>query len=519
MQTSTESIVVGVRFSKVGKVYHFEANGLIDLKPGDHVVVETSRGWQLGQVAQILDGVEKPPEGWKPIDRRATPRDLLLRQLWQQKEAEVVENCKTRANELNLAGIKIVSAEYSFDGSRLTILFSSETEEKYDLKSLRGDMQKMLSPSQVEMRQIGPRDVAKLLCGMGACGKETRCCCAFLTEFSSISIRMAKEQGISLTPSEITGMCGRLRCCLIYEYDQYVEARKSLPKRNKRVRTPDGEGKVVDVVPLREAVLVELPDVGVREYPGANVVVLDGEGTARPAAAPVEETAIPVVTQPSEIDQVLSGEEITPDRVEGVGDTGSLGPVSSGRNSYSVPQHSPSRDNRTRPGGGPRSESAAPAESPERGESARQPGKNRRAGGRDRPALQGRGGQGRGPQNRGSSEQPRAAQDGQDPDVQEAGEAQNKAQQNAPQGRASQGRGGPGNRPGRRDTPRGKTPPDRKPTGAGAQRPPQDRGTTKDEPGESPEKGSSRPEGKNRQFRNKRKGHPHHGRDDNEAGA
>jgi cell fate regulator YaaT (PSP1 superfamily) len=86
---------------------------------------------------------------------------------------------------------------------------------------------------------------------MGACGLETRCCCLFLTEFSSISIRMAKEQGISLTPTEITGMCGRLRCCLIYEYDTYVEARSKLPKRNKRVRTPQGEGKVVDVIPLR----------------------------------------------------------------------------------------------------------------------------------------------------------------------------------------------------------------------------------------------------------------------------
>ena len=168
----------------------------------------------------------------------------------------------SKSVELNLVGIKIVSAEYSFDGSRLTILFSSETEEKYDLKSLRQDMQKMLAPSQVEMRQIGPRDVAKMVCGMGACGLETRCCCLFLTEFSSISIRMAKEQGISLTPTEITGMCGRLRCCLIYEYDTYVEARQKLPKRNKRVRTPQGEGKVVDVIPLRGAVMVDLPEVG-----------------------------------------------------------------------------------------------------------------------------------------------------------------------------------------------------------------------------------------------------------------
>jgi cell fate regulator YaaT (PSP1 superfamily) len=117
-------------------------------------------------------------------------------------------------------------------------------------------MQKLYPRSQIEMRQIGPRDVAKILGGMGACGLETRCCSKFLTDFSPISIKMAKEQGISLTPSEITGMCGRLRCCLIYEYEQYVEARKQLPKRNKRVVTPNGEGKVVDVAPLSGMVTV-----------------------------------------------------------------------------------------------------------------------------------------------------------------------------------------------------------------------------------------------------------------------
>jgi hypothetical protein len=113
--------------------------------------------------------------------------------------------------------------------------------------------------AKVELRQIGPRDVAKLLGGMGACGIP-RCCSTFLTDFSPISIKMAKAQGISLNPTEITGMCGRLRCCLIYEYEQYVEARKQLPKRNKRVGTPHGEGKVIDVHPLRDAVTVLVND-------------------------------------------------------------------------------------------------------------------------------------------------------------------------------------------------------------------------------------------------------------------
>ncbi len=301
MESNTEPPVVGVRFSKVGKIYHFSATHEMDIKLGDQVVVETSRGWQLGQVAQILEHVERPPEGWKSIDRRATPRDLLLRQMWQMKESEVVSTCRAKAVELRLSGIKIVSAEYSFDGARLIILFSTETEEKYDLKSLRQDMQKLYSPSQVEMRQIGPRDMAKVTCGMGACGLETRCCCLFLTEFSSISIRMAKEQGISLTPSEITGMCGRLRCCLIYEYDTYVEARTRLPKRNKRVHTPQGEGKVVDVVPLRGAVVVDLPDVGRREFPSDEVTLVD-EGAPQAGAARA-------VRQPGDDSQMAGGDK------------------------------------------------------------------------------------------------------------------------------------------------------------------------------------------------------------------
>jgi cell fate regulator YaaT (PSP1 superfamily) len=217
------------------------------------------RGRQIGEVIQRIENPPTPPEGsWKTVERRAGPADLLLRQTWVQKQTEAMINCRARASELQLAGVKIIAAEYSFDGSRLALMFSTETEDKVDLKSLRKDMQKIYPHSQVEMRQIGPRDVAKMLGGMGACGLETRCCSKFLTEFSPISIKMAKEQGISLTPTEITGMCGRLRCCLIYEYEQYVAARKELPKRGKRVVTPDGEGKVLDTFPLRNVVLVEL---------------------------------------------------------------------------------------------------------------------------------------------------------------------------------------------------------------------------------------------------------------------
>jgi len=259
-------LVVGIRFADIGKSYHFNASALPQIKVGDRVIVETSRGKQLGQVVQIVKNAAPPPEGWKPIERIATPRDLVLRRTWAQKEVEAMVVCRERAAQLKLRGVKVVAAEYSFDGTRLTFMFSTETEDKADLKSLRHDMQKQYLPSQVEMRQIGPRDVAKMMGGMGACGLESRCCSKFLTEFSPISIKMAKEQGISLTPQEITGMCGRLRCCLVYEYEQYAAARKELPKRNKRVVTPMGEGKVVDVSPLLMTVRVELLGTGVREF-------------------------------------------------------------------------------------------------------------------------------------------------------------------------------------------------------------------------------------------------------------
>ncbi|MBE3118810.1 MAG: stage 0 sporulation family protein [Candidatus Atribacteria bacterium] len=262
-----QPFIVGVRFAQIGKAYHFDASSVPHIKVGDHVVVETSRGKQLGEVTQIVENPASPSEGaWKPIERIATPRDLILRRMWGQKELKAMIACRERAAHLKLSGVKIVAAEFSFDGSRLSLMYSTETEAKTDLKSLRHDMQKLYQQPQVEMRQIGPRDVAKMLGGMGACGMETRCCSRFLTEFSPISIKMAKEQGISLTPTEITGMCGRLRCCLVYEYEQYAAARKELPKRNKRVVTPLGEGKVLDVNPLQMTIRVDLPDVGWREF-------------------------------------------------------------------------------------------------------------------------------------------------------------------------------------------------------------------------------------------------------------
>jgi len=259
--------IVGIRFQKIGKLYHFNAAQCRDLETGDFVVVETSRGVQIGEVIQIIgDPPENRNGGWKHVVRKATPRDLVLRQVWEYKEKEAVETCRSKLKALKIKGVKIIAAEYTFDGKRLTFLYSTEGEENVDLSKLRSALKESFRRTRIETRQIGPRDVAKIIGGMGACGMGNRCCSKFLLEFSPISIRMAKAQSVSLAPTEITGMCGRLRCCLVYEYEHYVEARKELPREKKTIDTPMGEGRVISVSPLIKTVLVHLGEAGMKEF-------------------------------------------------------------------------------------------------------------------------------------------------------------------------------------------------------------------------------------------------------------
>lgn len=247
---------IGVRFQKLGKLYHFDLGGYSDVKPGDHVIVETKRGRQLGQViAEIPPDDVYQGRGLRPIERKATPRDLVMEQVWQEKELSSLITCREKASELGVKDVKFVKAEYSFDGSWLTFYYATENK-KINLNRLRTSLKRAFQ-ARIELQLVGPRDVAKILGGHGACGGP-RCCSTFLTEFSPISIKMAKEQGVSLNPQEITGMCGRLRCCLLYEYEQYIEAKKRLPKKGKKIGTPHGEGKVRDVLAMRDAVVVEI---------------------------------------------------------------------------------------------------------------------------------------------------------------------------------------------------------------------------------------------------------------------
>src|SRR5258708_29746439 len=252
--TQIPTRIAGIRFQKVGKPCPFDCSDFPRIGGGDYGMDETGRGGQMGQVMGYIATEQGGERNYKPILRIASPRDLVMKQTWESRQLEALIECREKAQQIGgYDDCKFLDAQYNYDGSTLMILFSAE-DNKINTNRLRGALANMYK-AKVELRQVGPRDEAKLIGGFGACGI-TRCCSTFLTEFSPISIKMAKAQGISLNPSEITGMCGRLRCCLVYEYEQYVEARKELPKRNKRVGTPQGEGKVIDVHPLQDAVTV-----------------------------------------------------------------------------------------------------------------------------------------------------------------------------------------------------------------------------------------------------------------------
>ncbi|MCL4877439.1 MAG: hypothetical protein KJ064_12330 [Anaerolineae bacterium] len=251
--------VLSVSFMKVGKRYHFDFAEHPHLLIGDRIIAESSSlGEQMGEVKGFVPRSEVRDEIHK-ILRPATPADLLSQQRWTDKSVAALIDCREKAAQIGgYDEVKFVGAEYNYNGTILLIMFTSEEDVRVNTQRLRSSLQKQLG-TRVELRQIGAREVAKIQTGFGACGIP-RCCSTFLTEFSSISINMAKAQGISLNPSEITGMCGRLRCCLMYEYEQYVEARKQLPKIRKRVGTPHGEGKVIEVHPLQDAVTVMIED-------------------------------------------------------------------------------------------------------------------------------------------------------------------------------------------------------------------------------------------------------------------
>ena len=247
--------VVGVRFRPVTKVYYFGPGQFRDLNVNDPVIVETTRGEELGWVLMPTTPVpEEEVKGkLKPILRRATPVDLAMMEEFRQREVQALEKCREKALEMGLP-MKVIRAEYNFNGHRL--LFAFISEQRIDFRELVRVMARSFK-TRIEMKQIGARDDAKLIGGYGRCGRQL-CCSSWLTEFHPVSIKMAKQQDLPLSPSEISGPCGRLLCCLAYEDDQYAEIRKTLPRVGTPVTLPQGKGVIVGLNILTESVVVEL---------------------------------------------------------------------------------------------------------------------------------------------------------------------------------------------------------------------------------------------------------------------
>ncbi|HED24361.1 MAG TPA: stage 0 sporulation protein [Firmicutes bacterium] len=256
--------VVGIRFKQAGKTYYFEP-GSNKLGAGDHVIVETARGQEMGVV--VVPEREVPEKELvlplKKVLRPVNEADRLQSEENREKEEAAYEKCQQKIKEHGL-DMKLVEVEYTFDRNKIIFYFTSD--ERVDFRELVKDLAAIFK-TRIELRQIGVRDEAKLKGGIGPCGRPF-CCSSFLEEFEPVSIRMAKGQNLSLNPTKISGVCGRLMCCLRYEASAYEDAREEMPKSGAAVVTPDGEGVVKDVNCSKKTVLVKLHESGyTREFP------------------------------------------------------------------------------------------------------------------------------------------------------------------------------------------------------------------------------------------------------------
>ncbi|MDR7857611.1 stage 0 sporulation family protein [Tissierella sp.] len=246
--------VVGVRFKKAGKIYYFDPDE-IDVKFNDFVVVETARGIEFGHVVVGPKEVteEEIVAPLKKVLRVALDEDFDIHRENKKKAAEAIELCKQKVEEHNLS-MKLVDVEYTFDNNKVIFYFTADG--RVDFRELVKDLAAIFK-TRIELRQIGVRDEAKMIGGIGPCGK-TVCCGQFLGEFEPVSIKMAKEQSLSLNPTKISGLCGRLMCCLKYEHSVYEELLKGMPQVGAIVLTPEGKGIVVETYTLLEKVKVKV---------------------------------------------------------------------------------------------------------------------------------------------------------------------------------------------------------------------------------------------------------------------
>ena len=248
--------VIGVKFKDAGRVYYFDPKDKSP-KKGSFVVVETARGAECGEVTQERKevGNEEVIKPLKSILRIATDEDVKKMKENKRKEAEALAICEKKVAEHKL-DMKLTQVEYAFDSSKIIFYFTADG--RVDFRELVKDLAGIFH-TRIELRQIGVRDEAKMLGGLGICGQPF-CCSRFLDDFQPVSIKMAKEQGLSLNPTKISGCCGRLMCCLKYEQNAYEYLNKITPRQGSIVMTPDGRGLVVDASPLTGKLKVKIGD-------------------------------------------------------------------------------------------------------------------------------------------------------------------------------------------------------------------------------------------------------------------
>ena len=248
--------IVGVNFREAGKIYYFSP-GELKLSLGEKVIVETSRGVEMGtvKVANRTISSSEIISPLKPVTRSATREDIQHYEKNRAAEEEAIAICQKKVEAHNL-GMKLVGAEYTFDNSKLIFYFTCES--RVDFRELVRDLASTFR-TRIELRQIGIRDEAKMLGGIGVCGRKL-CCSGFLSDFVQVSIKMAKEQNFSLNSSKVSGACGRLMCCLRYEHETYEEAIRQTPPNGSVVKTADGEGVVIETKPLAREIKVRLND-------------------------------------------------------------------------------------------------------------------------------------------------------------------------------------------------------------------------------------------------------------------
>ena len=268
--------VIGVRFKKAGKIYYFSPEEFNILK-GDYVIVETARGVEFGECVIGIREVSEEDiiSPLKSVIRIADEKDILKHKENKEKEEEALSICLKKIEEHAL-NMKLIDVEYTFDNHKVIFYFTADG--RVDFRELVKDLATIFK-TRIELRQIGVRDEAKMIGGLGPCGRPM-CCSSFLGDFASVSIKMAKEQNLSLNPTKISGICGRLMCCLNYEQSTYEDIRKRLPKVGAIVKTPYGNGEVTGNSIVKEIVKVKLKkgdEEDIEEYGISNIELISGE--------------------------------------------------------------------------------------------------------------------------------------------------------------------------------------------------------------------------------------------------